>query len=116
MKTTLTLLLVTVTTFSGVPGKLDVIKIQQPPPAKILKAIVAPMQKKTDSLKVAYFEQINIRDEATDKLIHEMKAKEAENAKLKYELKKLRSDHKCVIVYIHDTVFKKRKFLQLFKN
>ncbi len=108
MKTTLILLLITVTTFSGVPGEIEAIKTQQPT-AKSLKAIVPTIEKKTDSLRTKYFEQIAIRDEVTDKLIEE-------NARLKVEIRKLKTELKNNTVYIHDTVFKKRKLLQLFKN
>lgn len=115
MRITITLLLITLTTFSGRPAELEQI-IESKPAAPILKSILEPIKKATDTLRDQYFEQVKIANLVTDKLITEKKKVDAENAMLRAEVKRLKQELKNNVVYIYDTTFKKRKFLQLFKN
>ena len=108
---TLGLLFVTIIMFSGSPR----MEAQQPIPAKVI--ITAPI----DSLKINYFKEIDKTEKLTDQLIAKKKDVDNENTILKAEIKRLRKINEYLrqnidTVYIHDTTFKKRRFLQLFKK
>ena len=120
MKLTITLLLIILTTFSGVQhGELE----QEPTqvPVQVLKPVETQIEKKTDSIKVKYYEEINYRNISIDKLIKEKKDGDKENMKLHAEIKRLKKINEYLkqnndTVFIHDTIFKRRKILQIFKN
>ena len=120
MKLTIMLLFIILTTFSGVQhGELE----QEPTqvPVQVLKPVETQIEKKTDSIKVKYYEEIKDRNVSIDKLIKEKKDGDKENMKLHAEIKRLKKINEYLkqnidTVYIHDTMFKKRKLLQLFKN
>ena len=120
MKLTITLLLIILTTFSGVQhGELE----QEPTqvPVQVLKPVETQIEKKTDSIKVKYYEEISYRNVSIDKLILKTKKIEQNNMQLLAEIKRLKKINEFLkqnidTVYIHDTLFKKRKILQIFKN
>lgn len=122
MKITLTLLFIVVTTFSGRPG-LTQIK----PNARIIYApIVLEIKPLYDS--ASYFIEANKMARLTPLLIAKLKNTEKEkekldieNARLQAEIKKLKAEIVYLIqtndtIILRDTIYKKRKFLQIFKN
>ena len=116
MKFVFIIFFVTLVTFSGNPNMIA----QQPIPAKF-KSIVEPIRISNDSLEKRYYIEIKKTEKLTDQLIAKKKDVDAKNLLLSAEIKRLRKVNELLrntidTVHIHDTVFKKRKFLQLFKN
>ena len=116
MKLTLLILFVTLVTFSGNPNMIA----QQPIPEKF-KSIVEPIRLSNDSLGKKYFSEIKKLDNLTDKLISKTNKLEDDNILLRAEIKRLNRLNEFFkntidTVQVHDTVFKKRKFFQLFKK
>lgn len=105
MKTTIILLFVALATFSGKQSttaqrhRLEISAL----PADVLKEIVTPFQKRTDSLQKEYIEQTQIANVLTDKLMTKNKNLDAENAALKIRLKQLEKAIACIP--IHDTTY-----------
>lgn len=115
MKVTVAILFVILATFSGRPGM-----VAQTPQAKY-NQIVLPIKIANDSLEVKYFEEIKKTDQLTDKLIAKANRLQESNVQLYAEIKRLKKANAFLkqnidTVYIRDTVFKKRKILQIFKN
>ena len=119
MKISFTLLLITLTTFSGVEpteGEPD-----QIPPLAAVTTTENKKDTKTDSLRGVYYNAIIKRNISLDGLIAEKRIVDKENQQLHAEIKKLKKINEFLrqnkdTVYIHDTTFKKRKFYQIFKN
>ena len=122
MRITLTLLFITLTTFSGRPAFL-----QTPIPAPLIyKPAVLNFSKRNDS--IAYFNEVKKTERLTDLLIAKLKNTENSNEKLERENEKLQAENKKLkaqifylknnndTIFLHDTIYKKRKFLQIFKN
>ena len=123
MKALLAILFITLVALSGNPNMIA----QQPIPAN--KKTVLTQNVYNDSLKIEstikqkkYFVEVSKTEKLTDQLIAKTNRLEAEKLQLNAEIKRLKRLNDILInnnndtVYIHDTVFKKRKILQLFKN
>ena len=116
MKIIVTLLLITLTMVSGNP----LMKAQQPLPEKF-NALIIPLKIQNDSNEKKYFKEVKKTDKLTDLLIAKTKRLQDENISLHIEVKKLKRLSEFLknnndTVYLHDTVFKKRKFYQIFKK
>ena len=116
MKIIVTLLLITLTMVSNNP----LMKAQQPLPEKF-SSLIIPLKIQNDSNEKKYFKEVKKTDKLTDLLIAKTKRLQDENTSLHIEVKKLKRLSEFLknnndTVYLHDTVFKKRKFYQIFKN
>ena len=118
MKISFTLLLITLTTFSGVEPTEG-----EPDQTQPTVAVFVENKKdtKTDSLRGVYYNAIIKRNISLDGLIAEKRVVDKENQQLHAEIKKLKKINEFLrqnkdTVYIHDTTFKKRKFYQIFKR
>ena len=115
MKVTIAILFIILATFSGRPGM-----VAQTPQAKY-NQIVLPIKIANDSLEIKYFEEIKKTDKLTDQLIAKTKTLQENNVQLYAEIKRLKKANDFLrnnidTVYVRDTVFKKRKIYQIFKN
>ena len=116
MKIILPLLLISLTMVSGNPF----MAAQQPLPEKY-SVLILPLKAENDSNQKKYFKEVRKTDILTDQLIAKTKKLEDQNYKLHNEIKKLKKSIESLkqnveIVYLHDTIFKRRKILELFKK
>ena len=116
MKITLSLLFITLTMVSGNP----LIVAQQPLPQKY-SVLIEPLKAANDSNEKKYFKEVKKTDILTDLLIAKTKRLQEEKIQMSIEIKKLKRINEFLknnndTVYLHDTIFKRRKFYQLFKN
>ena len=124
MKELLVILFITLLTFTGNPH----IIVQKQIPAS--KNTVLNKTVYNDSLKIEseekrkkYYVEVKKTENLTNQLIAKTANLEAENLRLVAEIKRLKKANEflkqnidTVYISVHDTVFKKRRFLQLFKN
>ena len=122
MKALLSILFITLLTFTGSPR----IKLQAQKPATVSSVLTQNVY--NDSLKIEstikqkkYFVEVSKTEKLTDQLIAKTNRLEGEKLQLHAEIKRLKKINEYLkinsdTVYIHDTIFKKRRFLQLFKN
>lgn len=116
MKITLSLLFITLTMVSGNP----LIVAQQPLPQKY-SVLIEPLKAANDSNEKKYFKEVKKTDKLVDLLIAKTNRLESEKIQLHIEIKKLKRVNDFLknnndTVYLHDTIFKRRKILELFKK
>ena len=122
MKALLAILFITLLALTGNPHMI----VQKQTPAT--KSSVLTQNVYNDSLRLEseekrkmYYVEVKKTENLTNQLIAKTENLEAVNMRLNAEIKRLKKVNEFLkqnidTVYIHDTVFKKRKFLQLFKN
>ena len=116
MKITLSLILVTLTMVSGNP-----VMIAQPTLPEKYNLVVLPLKIANDSNEKKYFKEVKKGDKLIDQLIAKSARLQEEKIQMIIEIKKLKRINEFLknnndTVYLHDTIFKRRKFYQLFKN
>ena len=118
MKVKLALIFVALTTFNGNPNgnaQRTIIVTN--------KIMLATDSLKTvnDSMEKKYFIEIKKTEKLTDQLIAKKKEVDTKNLQLHAEIKRLKKINDYLklnvdTVFIHDTIFKRRKILQIFKK
>ena len=102
-------------------GFLIIVLVTAQIPAAEYNKIVLPIKLANDSLEVKYYEEIKKTDKLTDRLIAKTKRLEEKNLLLLAENKQLKKANAFLrnninTVYVTDTIFKKRRILQIFKK
>ena len=122
MKAVLTILFITLITFSG--SLHSTLKSQYPATTKtvaVQNLYNDSLKQNNDDKKLKYLIEVKKTEILTNQLITKTENLELRNSRLIAEIKSLRKLNDFLLknvdtIYIHDTVFKRRKILQLFRN
>jgi len=124
MKSLLAILFITLLTFTGNPHPISP---KQIPASKMtvlnLKVYNDSLKISTEEKKKKYYDEVKRTEILTTQLINKTENLEVANTRLLAEIKRLKKVNEflkqnidTVYISVHDTIFKKRRFLQLFQN
>ena len=116
MKTVLSLFFISLVSFIS-----EINSAAQTPLKKDYKLPSFKTDTLSESLSKKYFKEANRTEILTDLLIAKKKEVDKENLYLRAEVKRLKKVNEFLksnsdTIVVHDTVFKRRKFYQIFKN